>query len=85
MAERSLWEREAAGSNPATPMSQLGKMGEVSVYMVVLSKALEARARGNEALEDALLDELDGIWLSLTDEDRLRVSEEVKRLNRSQS
>jgi hypothetical protein len=45
-------------------------MGEVSVYMVVLSRALEARARGNEALEDSLLDELDGIWKSLSDDDK---------------
>ena len=45
-------------------------MGEVSVYMVVLSRTLEARARGNEALEDSLLDELDGIWKSLSDEDK---------------
>lgn len=54
-------------------------MGEVSVYLVVLSKALEARARGNEALEDALLDQLDDIWLSLSESDIEEVRKSVYR------
>ena len=52
--------------------------------MVLLSKVLEARARGNEALEDSLLDELDSIWYSLSEESIDKVSSAIIRQYLSQ-
>lgn len=54
-------------------------MDEVSTYLYVLGKSLEARARGDVDLEDSLLDQLDSIWFSLNESDRLAASEAVKQ------
>lgn len=54
-------------------------MDEVSTYLYVLGRSLEARARGDVNLEDSLLDELDVIWFSLNESDRRAASEVVKQ------
>lgn len=41
-------------------------MNSVSSYIQTLAYSLRARERGDEASEDALLEELDEIWLGMT-------------------
>lgn len=58
---------------------------EVAEYLAVLAKSLEARAKGDEVLEDSYLDQLDGIWyFSLSETGREEVSEAVRQYVRSE-
>jgi hypothetical protein len=46
----------------------------VKQYLNTLSKMLVARGNKDEHMENALLDELDVIWYSLTDEEKREVN-----------
>lgn len=53
-------------------------MGHVSQYMHLRCKLQNAQAVNDEKLEDQLLDEMDAVWNSSTEDQR----EEIRRITR---
>lgn len=56
---------------------------KVSQYMLTLSQCLEFRRLGDSPNEDALLDQLDTLWYSMSEEEIQDVEIQVKNLNHS--
>jgi hypothetical protein len=56
-------------------------MKMIPFYIATLCKALRARNRGDDALEDSLLEQLDSIWVQLSPRELFIVDELTKRLS----
>lgn len=56
------------------------RMNNVELYIFTLRRSLMARDKGEEILEDALLNDLDGLWLSLSQREQREAEIQVQTL-----
>lgn len=55
-------------------------MNKIELYIFTLRRSLMARDKGEEILEDALLNDLDGLWLSLSQREQREAEIQVQTL-----
>jgi hypothetical protein len=53
-------------------------------YLFTLAKMLRARELGDEALESSLLDDLDDLWVKMTDSQRMKLNAISAKVARSE-